>query len=90
MRLCFNTCCENGKEVEYLDDNTRVVTDEDCHICHGTGEVEDYCYCAAFEPNECMCGAWDDVRDSWYDNEIREDFYEHEEQFYNEDFEEEE
>ena len=74
MRTCFNTYCENGKEVEYLDDNTIVVTDEDCHICHGTGEVEDYCFCAAFEPNECMCGAW----------------YEHEEQFYNEDFEEEE
>lgn len=81
MRPCFNTHCENGKEVEYLDDNTRVVTDEDCHICHGTGEVEDYCFCAAFEPKECICGAWDDVRDSWYDNE---------EQFYNEDFEEEE
>ena len=81
MRPCFNTCCENGKEVEYLDDDTRVVTDEDCHICHGTGEVKDYCFCAAFEPNECMCGAWDDVRDIWYDNE---------EQFYNEDFEEEE
>lgn len=80
MRKCFNTWCENGKEVEYLDDNTKVVTDEDCHICHGTGEVEDYCFCAAFEPNECICGAWDDVRDSWYD----------EEQFYNEDFEEEE
>lgn len=81
MRPCFNLHCENGKETEYLDDNTKVVTDEDCHICHGTGEVEYYCFCAAFEPNECICGAWDDVRDSWYDNE---------EQFYNEDFEEEE
>ena len=28
-----------------------------------------------------VCGAWDDVRDSWYDNE---------EQFYNEDLKEEE
>lgn len=37
VRPCFNSYCENGKEVEYLDDNTRVVTDEDCHICHGTG-----------------------------------------------------
>lgn len=81
MRPCFNLHCENGKEIEYLDDNTIIVTDEDCHVCHGTGEVEDYCYCAAFEPNECICGAWDDVRDSWY---------EHEEQFYTEDFEEEE
>lgn len=41
MRHCFNSYCENGKEVEYLDDDTMVVTDEDCHICHGTGEVED-------------------------------------------------
>ena len=58
MRPCFNSFCENGKEVEYLDDDTRVVTDEDCHICHGTGEVEDYCYCAATCESECLCG-WD-------------------------------
>ena len=26
------------------------------------------CICHAFEPNECICGAWDDVRPSdWYD-----------------------
>lgn len=24
------------------------------------------CLCAAHEPNECVCGAWDDVED-WYD-----------------------
>ena len=47
MRPCFNSFCENGKEVEYLDDDTTIVTDEDCHICHGTGEVEDYCFCAS-------------------------------------------
>lgn len=58
MRPCFNLHCENGKEVEYLDDDTRVVTDEDCHICNGTGEVEDYCYCAATCKSECLCG-WD-------------------------------
>lgn len=28
MGPCFNSCCENGKEVEYLDDDTRVVTEE--------------------------------------------------------------
>lgn len=77
MRQCFNMFCENGKEVEYLDDEIRVVTDVDCHICHGTGEVGDYCYCFAFEPNECMCGGYDDVRDSWYDNETNEDFYDY-------------
>lgn len=82
MRTCFNTYCENGKEVEYLDDNTIVVTDEDCHICHGTGEVEDYCYCHSYTPSECVCGAWT--------TEEIERFYEYEEQFYNEDFEEEE
>lgn len=82
MRQCFNTYCENGKEVEYLDDNTIVVTDEDCHVCHGTGEVEDYCYCHSYTPSECACGAWT--------IEEIEQFYEYEEQFYNEDFEEEE
>lgn len=81
MRPCFNLHCKNGKEVEYLDD-TRVVTDEDCHICHGTGEVEDYCYCHSYTPSECACGAWT--------IEEIEQFYEHEEQSYNEDFEEEE
>ena len=26
------------------------------------------CICHAFEPNECICGAWDDVNPSdWYD-----------------------
>lgn len=26
------------------------------------------CICHAFEPNECICGAWDDVSHSdWYD-----------------------
>lgn len=70
--------CDNGKEIEYLDDDTPITTDVDCHICNGAGEVEDYCYCSAYEPDECMCGAWDDVRDSWYDNEIHEDFDENE------------
>ena len=26
------------------------------------------CICHAYEPNECCCGAWDDVVD-WYDGE---------------------
>lgn len=25
------------------------------------------CICHAFEPNECVCGAWDDV-EGWYDD----------------------
>ena len=40
MRHCFNNCCENGKEVEYLDDDTMVVTEDDCHICHGTEKLK--------------------------------------------------
>lgn len=67
MRPCFNTCCENGKEVEYLDDNTIVVTDEDCHICHGTGEVEDCCFCASTNEFECSCG-WDLWYESYLEN----------------------
>lgn len=32
------------------------------------------CTCAAWEPNECCCGAWDDVDPEWwYDDEARED-----------------
>ena len=56
MRTCFNTYCENGKEVEYLDDNTIVVTDEDCHICHGTGEVEDTVIVTAILPLNVRAG----------------------------------
>lgn len=67
MRPCFNTYCENGKEVEYLDDNTTIVTDEDCHICHGTGEVEDYCFCASTNEFECSCG-WDIWYESYLEN----------------------
>lgn len=70
MRKCFNQFCQNGKEMEYDETTDKlVVTNNDCHICNGTGEVEDYCYCSAYEPNECLCGAWDDVRNSWYTNE---------------------
>jgi hypothetical protein len=27
------------------------------------------CLCHAFEPNECVCGAWDDAADWWYEEE---------------------
>lgn len=26
------------------------------------------CLCHAFEPNECVCGAWDDAVDWWYED----------------------
>lgn len=63
MRPCYNIHCENGKEVDYLDDDTKIVTDNDCHICNGTGEVEEYCYCAATCESECLCGY-----DAWYES----------------------
>ena len=29
-----------------------------------------FCTCGAYEPDECSCGAWDDVdRDKWYEEE---------------------
>jgi len=27
------------------------------------------CECHAFEPDECTCGAWDDVAEGWYGDE---------------------
>lgn len=68
MRPCYNIHCENGKEVEYTDDDTKIVTDIDCHDCNGAVEVEDVCYCHAYEPNECCCGAWSpEDTENWYD-----------------------
>lgn len=65
MRECFNSYCHKGKETEWVDDGTdagkTVVTKEDCHICDGSGEVEDHCYCSALCSCECCCGAWDDT-----------------------------
>lgn len=80
MRPCFNTYCQDGKELEYNEITDELtVTENDCNVCQGTGEVEDYCYCSAYEPDECMCGAWDDVRDSWYNNECYDYEFEEEE-----------
>lgn len=40
------------------------------------------CTCAAWEPNECCCGAWDDVDpDWWYDDEEQDDVVENEEDY---------
>lgn len=40
-----------------------------CAGCDGKGELEE-CQCCAFEPNECICGSWDDVYvDEWYSYE---------------------
>lgn len=43
----------------------QLVLDED-----GNPIPSSVCICNAFEPNECICGAWDDVdADSWYDDD---------------------
>lgn len=35
------------------------------------------CLCAAFEPSECCCGAWDDEDwDDFFDSEPDDDWYE--------------
>lgn len=74
MRDCFSMSCSNGKETRWVDDGTEdgytITTPENCHICEGTGEVEDYCYCCAHEPSECCCGAWDDIEEEWYECEV--------------------
>lgn len=77
MRPCYNLHCMDGKEPVYSLVDGSVVGSEDCYICHGTGEVEDGCYCAAHEPSECCCGAWSDVEDWWYEDEY--DYYGEEE-----------
>lgn len=76
MRPCYNLHCVDGKEPVYADnrveysDEPVIIGYEDCYICHGTGEVEDGCYCAAHEPSECCCGAWSDVEDWWYEGQL--------------------
>jgi hypothetical protein len=83
MRPCYNLHCVDGKEPIYsLADDTseNVVGWEDCYICHGTGEVEDGCYCAAHEPSECCCGAWSDVEDWWYEDDYDYNHYHGEEE----------
>lgn len=77
MRPCYNLHCRNGKCVEPSDDDDEgTLTDEDCHVCHGTGFVEDVCHCAARCSCECLCGAWHDSdchcmndQDDYYDRE---------------------
>lgn len=70
MRQCFSSFCDNGKETKWIDDGTEegstITTEYDCLTCEGTGEVGDECFCSAYEPSECCCGAWDDVYDEWY------------------------
>lgn len=65
MRRCDNNYCLHGMETEWVDDGTEYgyykLTGEMCYLCEGKGEIEDVCYCNAYEPNECCCGkVWDE------------------------------
>lgn len=44
-----------------------------CEGCDGKGELTE-CQCCAYEPFECICGAWDDVDiDEWYRDDMMEE-----------------
>lgn len=41
----------------------------ECGGCDGKGQLEE-CQCSAYEPLECICGAWNDIDlDEWYSYE---------------------
>ena len=74
MRDCFEHYCNKGKQTEWVDDGTEdgyiITTEHNCPTCEGTGEVGDECFCYARDPNECCCGAWDDIEEEWYECEV--------------------
>ncbi len=46
----------------HIDLNGQFILDE-----QGNKIPKSICMCAAWEPNECICGAWDDVDpEEWY------------------------
>lgn len=50
-------------EIEYhVDLEGELILDSDGEPIPNT-----ICLCHAYEPNECICGAWDDVEDWDYD-----------------------
>lgn len=55
---------DNGKY--HLNWDGKLLLDED-----GKPIPKSICICFAHEPNECVCGAWDDV-EGWYDDEDEE------------------
>lgn len=58
-------CNGNGK---FIVHETGTIGDSviECPACDGKGQLRE-CQCSAFEPFECICGAWDDVDiDEWY------------------------
>jgi len=60
-KLDYYISYETGVDT-YIEDGKL----HDCWECSGEGTV-DYCQCCAYEPFECICGAWDDVDlDDWY------------------------
>ena len=50
-----------------LDDDGNVVGEEYVLDEDGKPIPKTICLCNAYEPNECCCGAWDDVTDWDYD-----------------------
>lgn len=61
MRQCFE--CNGECAVEYNEGEPPM----ECLVCKGSGEVEDGCYCSAYNPFECCCGCdWGDL-DTWED-----------------------
>lgn len=51
-----------GNNIYHTDDEGNILYDENDEPIPLT-----ICICAAREPNECICGAWDDV-DDWYED----------------------
>lgn len=55
-------CCHGTGYQAYKFPDPPIMCDE----CNGNGELEE-CQCCAYEPSECICGAWDDIDlNKWY------------------------
>lgn len=64
---CDGTGTLDASNMAAPDENT--VYYFQCQACEGKGQLEE-CQCCAYEPLECICGAWDDVDlDEWYSYE---------------------
>lgn len=62
-------CCGNGHKIEIDQYGDVYIYNEKCESCKGNGELEE-CQCCAYEPSECVCGAWDDIDlNEWYNLE---------------------
>lgn len=52
---------------DYYDEEGNIVRTELILDCDGEPIPKSVCLCHAYEPNECCCGAWDDVKDWDYE-----------------------